>query len=356
MELEISDFDFDLPESSIAKHPADRRDASRLMVLDSSNGSLAHRRFLDLPELLAPEDLLVVNDARVLPARLEARKAKTGGHVEILLVEAVDSGRRWRAMVQASKAVRKGAVLALVSDPSIAVTVAEEEGEGFVVLDFPEDAGSLARRHGALPIPPYLRRRAEPEDEERYQTIFARAEHERSVAAPTAGLHFSPEVLAALALRRVSLASLTLDVGPGTFLPVRTERIEAHRMLPERYVVPEGTVAEIERTRARGGRVIAVGTTVTRVLETLGRPAVPGGTAAPSGSAGSTSGATDLFILPGYRFKGIDSLVTNFHLPRSTLLMLVCALAGRELTLSAYREAVREGYRFYSYGDAMLIV
>jgi S-adenosylmethionine:tRNA ribosyltransferase-isomerase len=340
--VRLSDFDFELPEAAIARHPGARRDASRLMVLDRARAGVEHRTFADLPALLSPGDLVVANDTRVLPARLEATKVATGGRVELLLVEPVDGDeRRWRAMVGASKPVRPGAVLRVGDDAELEVVAAE--GEGFVVVALPEDAATLTARHGRLPLPPYLGRDAEPADTDRYQTIFARGP-ERSVAAPTAGLHFTPEVLAGLEARGVGFATVTLHVGPGTFLPVRTDDVTEHRMHAERFHVDAATAARVEATRAAGGRVVAVGTTVTRVLETLGRP------------LREAEGSTDAFLRPGHAFTGIDALITNFHLPRSTLIMLVAALAGRERVLEAYRTAVAEGYRFFSYGDAMLIL
>jgi S-adenosylmethionine:tRNA ribosyltransferase-isomerase len=247
-------------------------------------------------------------------------------------------------MVNASKPVRAGALLRIERAPDVEIHVASVEGDGFVVLDLPMDAHRLARRWGEVPLPPYLGRNAEAEDRDRYQTVYARPDAEGSVAAPTAGLHFTPRVLGALRARRIESVSITLHVGPGTFLPVRTEKIEEHRMLPERYEMSAGAAEAIERTRARGGRVVAVGTTVTRVLDSIGRPARAG------------AGATSWFITPGHVFSSLDVLITNFHLPHSTLLMLVSAFAGHERILSAYREAVDKGYRFFSYGDAMLIL
>jgi S-adenosylmethionine:tRNA ribosyltransferase-isomerase len=244
-------------------------------------------------------------------------------------------------MVNASKAVRAGTSIAF--EDQSAATVIAEEGEGFVVLELPAPAAELAARFGEIPLPPYLGRPPVPEDRARYQTVFARGE-ERSVAAPTAGLHFTPELLDVLASRGIERAEITLHVGPGTFLPVRVEDIEKHRMLPERFEVSAEAAAKIEAARARGGRVIAVGTTATRVLESIGVP------------ARAAAGATDLFIKPGHSFRAIDALITNFHLPRSTLIMLVSAFAGRERILAAYREAMALNYRFFSYGDAMLIL
>jgi S-adenosylmethionine:tRNA ribosyltransferase-isomerase len=338
--LELSDFDFELPETAIARHPADRRDASRLLVLRRQTEEIEHASFADLPRLLRPRDLVVVNDTKVLHARLDAVK-ETGGKVEILLVE--PQGDSWKAMVNTSKPLKPEQVLRLVRAPEVAIRVRERLEGGFCLLDLPGDATQLANRWGDVPLPPYLGRTAQESDKERYQTIFAREGAERSVAAPTAGLHFTREVMKSLAQRGVEWTKVTLHVGPGTFLPVR-ERIEDHVMHAERYEIDAVAADMISRTRAGGGRIVAVGTTVTRVLETVGRNIV------------ATSGSTDLFIKPGFEFRAVDVLLTNFHLPKSTLLMLVAAYAGYDFTMRAYREAVAGGYRFFSYGDAMLIL
>lgn len=337
--MRLSDFDFELPEGAIARRPADRRDHSRLLRLDRRTGAWAHQQFFQLPELLQPGDLLVVNDSKVLKARLYTHKEGSGGKVEVLLIEPASptDDRRWRAMVAASKPVRAGARLVLAGAGPLVVEAVE--GEGFVVVHLPEPALSLTERLGALPLPPYMERPAEAADAERYQTVYAAAGKEGSVAAPTAGLHFTPELLEALARRGIERASITLHVGPGTFLPVRSDDVSQHRMHAERFVIPEETALAITRAKAEGRRVVAVGTTVVRTLE--------------SGTSGL--GSTTLFIKPGFEFRTVDALITNFHLPRSTLLMLVSAFAGTERVLAAYREAVASGYRFYSYGDAMLI-
>lgn len=334
--MKVEDFDFELPDAAIARYPAATRDASKLLVLDRAADRLSHHAFAELPALLGREDLLVVNDTRVLAARLFAKKAESGGRVEILLIEPVDgvaSSSQWRAMVAASKAVRAG--LELVLEDGARISVLASEGEGFVIVALPATAAELAARYGEIPLPPYLGRRAEDSDRTRYQTVYSKGD-ERSVAAPTAGLHFTPELLAAM-----PHTAITLHVGPGTFLPVRVDDIEKHRMYPERFAVSSAAASEINAAR---GRVVAVGTTVTRVLESVGRPVSP------------VSGATDLFIRPGHAFRAVDAMITNFHLPRSTLLMLVAAFAGRDRILAAYREALARGYRFFSYGDAMLIL
>jgi S-adenosylmethionine:tRNA ribosyltransferase-isomerase len=341
--MKLSDFDYPLPEELIAQEPVTPRDASRLLVLPPA-GPPDHRAFADLDALLAPGDLLVFNDTKVIPARLVGTKA-TGGKVELLLCEPLEGGlgRRWRAMGQASKPIRAGARLEF---DGLAAVVEEPEGEGFyrVVLD--RDGADLAaalERAGRIPLPPYIRRAPGPADRERYQTLWAR--EPGSAAAPTAGLHFTPELLARLDARGVRRAAVTLHVGPGTFLPVRGDSLEGHRMHAEAYEVPGAAAAEVAACRARGGRVVAVGTTTVRTLESAWRD----GQVAPGG------GRTALFIKPGHPFRAVDALVTNFHLPRSTLLVLVSAFGGTERVLAAYREAVARRYRFFSYGDAMLV-
>jgi S-adenosylmethionine:tRNA ribosyltransferase-isomerase len=341
--MNLSDFDYALPEQLIAQAPVSPRDASRLLVLPRGDAP-EHRSFTDLPALLAPGDLVVLNDTRVIPARLVGRK-ESGGRVELLLCEALADGlgRRWRAMGQASKPIRPGAVLRF---DGLEARVDAVEGEGFyaVTLDRegPELEAALARA-GRMPLPPYIRRAPSAEDLERYQTIWARSPG--SAAAPTAGLHFTDRLLAVLAARGISITTVTLHVGPGTFLPIRGDSVEGHRMHAERYEVSPEAAAEHAACRARGGRVVAVGTTSVRTLESAFRGA----------AVAAGPGRTDLFVRPGHRFQAVDALVTNFHLPRSTLLLLVCAFGGTERVLAAYREAVSRGYRFFSYGDAMLL-
>ncbi len=335
--MRLSDFDYALPESAIARHPADRRDASRLLVVDRSTRTLTHTTFDRIGDHLAPEDLLVANDSRVIRARLAATKRETGGRVEVLLVEPTTDEMTWRVMFRASKKVRAGTELLIGDD---VVVVEAIEGEGFGVVRLPRAGRELAADHGALPLPPYIDRPVEPEDEERYQTIFAREGLERSVAAPTAGLHFTEGLVADLARRDIGLVKVTLHVGPGTFLPVRTDEVDDHAMHSEAFELTAEAAAAIEAAR----RVVSVGTTSTRVLETVGRP------------VRAASGRTELFIRPGFEFAVVGAMITNFHLPKSTLLMLVSAFGGRELMLGAYEEARDAGYRFYSYGDAMLIL
>jgi S-adenosylmethionine:tRNA ribosyltransferase-isomerase len=341
----LSDLDFELPEDLVAQVPVEPRDASRLLVLPRGGGCLRHLHFRDLPDLLAPGDLVVLNDSRVLPARLVGRK-ESGGRVEILLVEPLGDprGPRWRAMGQASKPLRPGSRLDL---GGLGAAVERLEGEGFREVRFDREAGALEEaleRVGRVPLPPYIRREPTDEDRKRYQTVVAR--EAGSVAAPTAGLHFTPALLDRLAARGVERATVTLHVGPGTFLPVRADRLEDHRMHAERYRVPPETARAVAAARARGGRVVAVGTTVVRVLES----------AVAEGGIRPGAGRTDAFIRPGHRFRAVDALVTNFHLPRSTLLALSCAFGGTAPVLAAYRAAVEGRYRFFSYGDAMAIL
>lgn len=355
--MRIEDFDFELPPGQIAQAPLPARDGSRLMVVSRATGEAVDRRFSELPSLLRPGDLLVLNDARVIPARLLGRKAGTGGKVELLVVRpaaglatsALSGGAdasEWICLGQASKGLKAGTRVEL--EAGLSAEVREALGGGEYLVRFasasPESFAVALERAGRMPLPPYIERAPTADDAHRYQTVYARAPG--SAAAPTAGLHFTPEVLSALAARGVERAWLTLDVGPGTFLPVR-EDLERHRMHAERFQVPEGTAAAIARARSEGRRVVAVGTTVVRTLESAFDEA--------EGAVRAGPGETALFIRPGFRFRALDALLTNFHLPRSTLLLLVSAFLGTERTLATYRAAVARGYRFFSYGDAMLI-
>jgi len=354
--MHTDDFDYDLPPELIAQTPLQRRDASRLMHIDRTTGDRFHHTFNQLPSLLRRGDLLVVNDSRVIPARLLGKKADTGGAVEMLLVRPATSvssaealkgeasGTAWVCLGQASKTIRAGA--RLVFDAELTGEVDEARGGGEYVVRFTSSLASLEAaiaKAGQLPLPPYINRAPSADDAERYQTVYAQTAG--SVAAPTAGLHFTPEVFVALEAAGVGRASVTLDVGPGTFLPVREGDVSSHKMHAERFSVPQETVDRIAKTKRAGGRVIAVGTTVTRTLESF----------AASGGLVAGSGDTALFITPGFEFRVIDGLITNFHLPKSTLVMLVSAFLGRERTLAAYAEAVAEKYRFFSYGDSMYI-
>ena len=330
-----SDFHFDLPPELIAQHPLPTRSASRLLHLSNE---LVDRQFADLPELLRPNDLLVFNDTRVIPARLHGAKP-SGGRVEILL-ERVLSERRILAQVGSSKPLRSDVPVLL---PSGAQARFIAKHDDMFELELSVDPVSFFQEHGAMPLPPYIDRAAEQSDAERYQTVFAR--ELGAVAAPTAGLHFDQSILQRCAARGVQAAYLTLHVGAGTFQPVRVENLDSHVMHAEYVRVSAEVCAQIAATRERGGRIVAVGTTVVRSLES----------AAQDGTLQPFSGDTDIFIRPGYAFKVVDALVTNFHLPESTLLMLVCAFGGYEQVMSAYRHAVEQRYRFFSYGDAMLI-
>jgi S-adenosylmethionine:tRNA ribosyltransferase-isomerase len=353
--MKLSTFDFALPEELVAQEPVSPRDASRLLVLPalrqaedglSPAAAPEHRTFTDLPELLAPGDLLVLNDTRVIPARIEGRK-ESGGKVELLLVEPLEPGlglgTGWRAMGQASKPIRAGSVLDF---GALSARVEEVEGEGFYRVRLDREGAALEAALaavGRVPLPPYIRRAPSEADRERYQTVLARAPG--SAAAPTAGLHFTDRLFARLAARGIERTTVTLHVGPGTFLPVRTDDLDTHRMHGERFEVSEHAAAAVAACRARGGRVVAVGTTSVRTLE-----------AAWTGARlGVGPGRTTLFIRPGFQFGVVDALVTNFHLPRSTLLVLACAFGGTDRVLAAYGEAVARRYRFFSYGDAMLM-
>ena len=341
-----SDFDYSLPPDYIAYHPSDRREESRLLVLDREEGALTHRVFRDVTEYVGPNDLIVVNDTRVIKARLNARKRGSGGKVELLLLREAEDGL-WRALVSPSRRVREGMELDLESGETCTVEKRLAGSMRLLRLDVP-DVPAYLRDKGEVPLPPYIKRPPEAEDEERYQTVYA--EREGSVAAPTAGLHFTPEMLDELRARGGEIARITLHVGMGTFIPVKTDVPEEHALEPEYFEAGEEAAAALSAARSGGRRIVAVGTTTVRVLETL---ADRFGVKAPIQPA---SGWTSKFIYPPYEFRLVDALITNFHLPRSTLLMLVCAFAGREFVLNAYEEAVRERYRFYSYGDAMLIL
>jgi S-adenosylmethionine:tRNA ribosyltransferase-isomerase len=350
--MQREDFEFDLPEALIAQHPLPERAASRLMCLDGGTGAIRHQVFRDLPALLSPGDLLVFNDTRVMPARL-ALWRPTGGRVE-LLVERVLTPQLARCHAKPAKSLKPGGQLLFAppEDEGAAdqdlplLTVRGRDEEGLVEVEAPEggDWFALMARFGALPLPPYIERAPEAADAERYQTVWA--ERPGAVAAPTAGLHFDEGVLERLGEVGIHTTRLTLHVGAGTFQPVRDGDISAHRMHSEWYEVPQAAVDAIAAARARGGRVVAVGTTSVRALESA---------AGEGGVPVAGSGETRIFITPGHRFRVVDRMITNFHLPGSTLVMLVAAFAGRKHILSAYAEAVRERYRFFSYGDAMLL-
>lgn len=335
-----SDFRYDLPPELIAQHPAEARSASRMLVLDAASGALQDGLIRDLPELLRAGDLLVLNNTRVIPARLLGHK-RTGGRVEVLVERLLDA-HRVLAQVRASKSPKPGSRLIL--EDALEAELEGRTGDLFTLrfLD-PRPLMSLLEAHGRVPLPPYIRRAAEATDRDRYQTVYGA--RPGSVAAPTAGLHFDPPLLEALAARGIERAFVTLHVGAGTFQPVRVEELSAHRMHSEWVEVSEAVCTAVRAARARGGRVVAVGTTTVRSLETAAR----------QGEIEPFQGETDIFIYPGFRFRAVDALLTNFHLPESTLLMLVCAFGGHEPVLAAYRHAVAARYRFFSYGDAMLV-
>ncbi len=338
--LRVDDFDYELPPDRIAQYPAERRDASRLLELRRDTGEVTHRRFPQIVELLRPGDVLVLNDTRVIPARLKGRRP-SGGDLELLLLEPV-GGSRWRALARPARWMKKGRVVEFGGGRLRAtVTATEADGVRIVELAHEGELLPLLEEIGRPPLPPYIRREAEPDDRKRYQTVYAR--EPGAAAAPTAGLHFTPELLEAVAARGVTIGYLTLHVGLGTFQPVRVEHVEEHEMHAEHYRLPKQLADVIN---ARTGRLVAVGTTATRALETA---------ADEGGAIRAGEGRSELFIYPGYRFRAVQAMLTNFHLPRSTLLMMVSAFAGRERILAAYEEAVRVGYRFYSYGDCMFI-
>ncbi len=364
--MKLSDFDYALPPERIAQRPLDARDDSRLLVLPRTEGAAQHAHFVDLPARLRAGDLLVLNDTRVFPARLIGRKVASGGRVEALLIESLGASR-WSAICGSSKPLREGAELVFEGGEGevLRATLERSEGDGVHLLAFDCDDAALMQvleaGLGEIPLPPYIHREAEAEDwaepparldddRQRYQTVFAR--ERGAVAAPTAGLHFTPQTFEALEAAGIERTFVTLHVGPGTFLPIRGETVEGHRMHEEVYEISPAAVEAIEACRARGGRVIGVGTTSLRALESAavaaedaaGVPLLPG------------RARTRLFVKPGYRFQIVDGLLTNFHLPRSTLLMLVAAMVGRERLLEAYQEAIAREYRFYSYGDAMLVL
>jgi S-adenosylmethionine:tRNA ribosyltransferase-isomerase len=342
--VDVQQFDFELPERLIAQHPLKDRTASRLLVLDKRTGEMAHRRFTDLVEYLRPGDVLVLNDSRVLPARLIGEKAGTGAKIEVLLLKSLGDDR-WETLVKPGKRVKPGTEV-VFGDGLLRCVCEEvtETGGRIVRFQYEGIFYEILDQLGTMPLPPYIHEQLE--DQERYQTVYAR--ERGSAAAPTAGLHFTQEYLRQIAEKGVEIAYVTLHVGLGTFRPVTADVVEEHVMHAEYYDIPPETAEAVNRAKAEGRRVIAVGTTSCRTLETVG--------GLHDGRLAAGSGWTDIFIYPGYRFRIIDGLLTNFHLPKSTLVMLVSALAGRENVLRAYRTAVAEEYRFFSFGDAMLIL
>ena len=340
----VKDFDYHLPSDLIARYPASERDASRLMLLNRRTGSIGEDIFRNISAQFVPGDLLVMNDTRVIPARLFGNK-DTGGKVEIFLLrrENCDS-ERWSCLMRPSKGFRESLVIHLAAGMTARICAKLDNASWQIEFTGAENFSTWLEREGHIPLPPYLQRNDEVQDRERYQTVFAQTAG--AVAAPTAGLHFTRGLLAELEKKGVQITHLTLHTGLGTFQPLRVERVKDHQIHTEHYYIPGATADAIRCTKARGGRVVAVGTTTARALEHA---------AIGNGNVRVGDGEADIYIYPGYTFAVIDALVTNFHLPESTLLMLVSAFAGRDFILEAYREAVNRGYRFYSYGDAMLI-
>lgn len=341
--MRVDDFDYHLPEELIAQEPLPERDSSRLMVVHRQSGLIEHRQFRQIVDYLRPGDVLVLNETRVLPARLLGKREDTGGKVEMLLLHPRGNDR-WEVLVRPGKKVKPGTTV-VFGDGLLRARVEETTSVGGRVVHFEYEGNweQLLPKIGEVPLPPYIKKKLP--DPERYQTVYGRVEG--SAAAPTAGLHFTPALLHKIRQQGIIITSLILHVGLGTFRPVKVERVEDHRMHAEYYEIPPETAATVNQARREGRRVIAVGTTCVRALETA---------AGEKGEITPGKGWTDIFIYPGYKFRAIDALVTNFHLPRSTLLMLVAAFAGYELIMEAYRQAVAERYRFFSFGDAMLIL
>ena len=345
-ELSTSDFYYDLPAELIAQTPSPERDKCRLMVLDRKGGTVEHKIFSDIIDYLRPEDILVVNSSKVIPARLLGAADKNGSPMELLLLRALESGE-WETLVRPGKRAREGASFTFGGILRATVTGILDGGNRTVRFEYDEGKYSsiyeVLDAVGNMPLPPYITKKLENKND--YQTVYAK--EEGSAAAPTAGLHFTEELISRIKEKGVGYAELTLHVGLGTFRPVKVDKIEEHLMHGEYFHIDDATADEINRRRRNGGRVIAVGTTSSRVLESV---------ADEDGTVHAVSGETGIFIYPGYKFKAVDALITNFHLPESTLIMLVSALAGKDFVMSAYEEAVRERYRFFSFGDAMLIV
>ena len=344
--LSTHDFYYDLPEELIAQSPSEQRDLCRLMVLDSRTGKIEHKRFCDIIDYLNPEDMLVVNSSKVIPARLLGVTEKTGASMELLLLRALENGC-WETLVRPGKRAKVGASFSFGGILRATVTGVVDGGNRIVRFDYDNEkyktVYEVLDAIGNMPLPPYITKKLENKSD--YQTVYAK--EEGSAAAPTAGLHFTPELLERIKAKGVGYGEVTLHVGLGTFRPVKVDKIEEHLMHGEYFHITDEVAREINERRARGGRIIAVGTTSCRVLESVSTP---------DGKVHAIDGETSIFIYPGYKFKAVDALITNFHLPESTLIMLVSALAGKEFVMGAYEEAVKEGYRFFSFGDAMLIV
>ncbi len=345
--MNLSEFDYELPHDLIAQYPAEKRDESRLLVVDTRNESIIHSQFQSLPEFLKPGDLLILNETKVIPARLVGRKIETGGKVELLLLEQ-RSEKVWKCMVKHGKSLRKGSLVDFEGG-ELRCKVLEEikNGKGEVEFDYSGDFFQILKNLGEIPLPPYIKRNPDDSfsDSERYQTVFAK--NPGSSAAPTAGLHFTPQMLKDLEVAGINFAHITLHVGPGTFVPIRTEEIKKHKMEPEPFEILPQAVEAIQKALRDKTRIIGIGSTSVRCLESA---------LSNDKSNLTKKGCTDLFIYPGYRFKGINSMLTNFHLPKTTLFVLVCTLAGAGFMKRAYKEAIQQRYRFFSYGDAMLII
>lgn len=341
--MKTSDFYYDLPQELIAQEPLEKRDNSRLMVLDKTSGGILHKHFYDIADMLDENDTLILNDTKVMPARLYGVKEDTGGSIEFLLLNK-HSLDIWEVILKPGRRAKPGARF-VFGDGRLKAEILDvvNDGNRLVKFEYEGVFENILDELGEMPLPPYITKKLE--DKDRYQTVYAKCTG--SAAAPTAGLHFTPELLEKIKAKGVKIGYVTLHVGLGTFRPVKADEITEHKMHSEFYVLPEETAQLINETKAKGGRIISVGTTATRTLETAGINGMP---------LSASSGWTDIFIYPGKEFKVIDALITNFHLPESTLIMLVSALAGRENVLNAYNEAVKEKYRFFSFGDAMFIV
>ena len=349
--LKLKDFDFQLPESLIAQKPLNIRDQSKLMVIDRKSGSIKHEMFSRIPHLIPTQSLMVFNNTKVIPSKLNGHQIKNGRPVEILLIRETSDGAQWEALIKDLKKVRIGTEMGFGNGELKAILTGRHENKAILKLIYDGNLDNVLNRIGQMPLPPYIRRKANEDnglsgqDKEKYQTIFA--SHPGAIAAPTAGLHFTPRIIKSLNKKGIDTVHLTLHVGMGTFQPIRTETIIEHKMQPEQFYIPEETSKALINARKDLKKIVGVGSTVTRVLESVELNRL---------KHSGTSGWTDRFIYPGSKFKVVDYLLTNFHLPKSTLYLLVCAFAGKKLIREAYKEAILKKYRFFSYGDAMLII
>jgi len=349
--LKLKDFDFQLPESLIAQKPLNIRDQSKLMVIDRKSGSVKHEMFSRIPHLIPTHSLMVFNNTKVIPSKLNGHQIKNGRPVEILLVREISGGTHWEALIKGLKKIKLGTEMGFGNGELKAILTGWHENKAILKLIYDGNLDNVLNRIGQMPLPPYIRRKASEDnglsrhDKNKYQTIFASLPG--AIAAPTAGLHFTPRIIKSLNKKGIDTVLLTLHVGIGTFQPIRTETITEHKMQPEQFHIPEETSKALIKARKDHKKIVGVGSTVTRVLETVELDSLP-----PSGK----SGWTNRFIYPGSKFKEVDHLLTNFHLPKSTLYLLVCAFAGKKLIKEAYKEAISKKYRFFSYGDAMLII